>query len=257
MCTCFSGLPSFLDLRPANGFRNNPCTLQEFSFRAPNHEVIRRWRSCSSQSTLRMVSSFPDASRTQARRESNGSVASALPLAKNISRRPFWRTRTFYSFVSIVAALGAIFSFTQQAALAAAAASVNGAANAARPAALTAVQDSTVGQILRAMWSKFLLKWQLYSTIPIIAGLLNWATNNLAVKVQSEVIATIFVDCTHMFAILYVNNRPAILFRSSLSSLSLHPLLPLLPLPSCADSLPIFLNVIHPLSASLALFSPL
>ncbi len=32
------------------------------------------------------------------------------------------------------------------------------------------------------MWAKFEKNWMLYCTIPVVAGLLNWATNNLAVK---------------------------------------------------------------------------
>ena len=32
------------------------------------------------------------------------------------------------------------------------------------------------------LWAKFQGNWMLYCTIPMVAGLLNWATNNLAVK---------------------------------------------------------------------------
>jgi len=35
---------------------------------------------------------------------------------------------------------------------------------------------------LRALFAKFQSNWMLYCTIPIVAGLLNWATNQLAVK---------------------------------------------------------------------------
>ena len=102
------------------------------------------------------------------------------------SHRPFWKTRRFLSLMSIMTAIGVMLAFTQQSAFAFAAATATGAVNSARPAAAAAVQDSTLGSALRGMWSKFLLKWQLYSTIPVIAGLLNWATNNLAVKVRGS-----------------------------------------------------------------------
>jgi hypothetical protein len=37
------------------------------------------------------------------------------------------------------------------------------------------------GQVA-VMWARFEKNWMLYCTIPVVAGLLNWATNNLAVK---------------------------------------------------------------------------
>ena len=51
--------------------------------------------------------------------------------------------------------------------------------------AATAATAATVGAgcgQAAALWAKFLRNWMLYCSIPVVAGLLNWATNNLAVK---------------------------------------------------------------------------
>jgi len=47
---------------------------------------------------------------------------------------------------------------------------------------LAAAQRFDIATVLAGFGAKFRANWLLYSTIPIISGLLNWATNNLAVK---------------------------------------------------------------------------
>jgi hypothetical protein len=186
MCACFSGLPSLLELSPANRFRQSNGKCWDLSTRGPNHAALLLGKSCNRRIGAQILIGDAYAPANQYSNLDHeklyGPVDPTLPIAKTLSRRPFWKTRSFYSVISIIAALGVVFACTQQAAFAAAAATVNGAA-AARPGILTSLQDSTA-QTLRAMWSKFLLKWQLYCTIPVIAGLLNWATNKLAVKVS-------------------------------------------------------------------------
>ena len=45
-----------------------------------------------------------------------------------------------------------------------------------------AVGSSAAPGAALGFWEKYRSNWRLYSTIPVVAGLLNWATNLLAVK---------------------------------------------------------------------------
>ncbi len=61
-----------------------------------------------------------------------------------------------------------------------ASAGATGSATAAT-AATAATVSAGCGQAA-VLWAKWQRNWMLYCTIPVVAGLLNWATNNLAVK---------------------------------------------------------------------------